>query len=299
MDENQVQSEHLILVPSPNLPRHPPKIFIRTPALAHTHILTPEPRLSEHSKALRRMEREAKAKQKEIIDSQNIQQPQQLSEPTHPQPSSLSHPVQSSNSASSAFPSSAPPPGVPVALPPAPVVPSSYRRSSLPKLDPIHMGGGPPPAHHTHSGSIPNASAISPSHTHPQPPPSATSLVHSPFELRYSQPPQTAHSSGSFHDIKPGTAGGESADDSTPGDMEDNIYPARIVDRETKRQSYFRTILNPSSNGTHQSRRPKEVPTRAPTPPPRSANVDLNIRDPIAAGILDEQMAIWLLEQCV
>lgn len=81
--------------------------------------------------------------------------------------------------------------------------------------------------------------------------------------------------------------------------MEDNIYPARIVDRETKRQSYFRTILNPSSNGAHQSRRPKEVPTRAPTPPPRSANVDLNVRDPITAGILDEQTAVWLLDQCV
>jgi hypothetical protein len=239
------------------------------------------------------MEREAKAKQKEI-DSQNLQQPQQLSEPAHPQPSSLP-----SSSASSAFPSSAPPAGVPVALPPAPVVPSSYHRSSPPKLDPIHMGGGPPPTHHTHSGSIANASAISPSHSQPQPPPSATSLVHSPFELRYSQPPpQTAHSTSSFHDTKPGTAGGESAEDSTP-DMEDNIYPARIVDRETKRQSYFRTILNPPSNGTHQSRRPKEVPTRAPTPPPRSANVDLNVRDPITAGILDESMAVWLLEQCV
>ena len=243
------------------------------------------------------MEREAKAKQKDI-DSQNIQQPQQLSEPAHPQPPSLPLPVQSSaqpsSSATSAFPSSAPPPG----LPPAPVVPSSYPRSSPPKLDTIHMGGGPLPGHHTHSGSIPNASAISPSHSHPQPPQSATSLVHSPFELRYSQPPQTAHSTGSFHDTKPGTAGGESADDSTP-DMEDNIYPARIVDRETKRQSYFRTILNPSSNGAHQSRRPKEVPTRAPTPPPRSANVDLNVRDPITAGILDEQTAVWLLDQCV
>jgi len=240
------------------------------------------------------MEREAKAKQKEM-ESQNIQQLQRLSEPAHPQPSSLPHPVpsQPSSSASSVFPSSTLPPG----LPPAPVVPSSYRRSSPPKLDPIHMGGGPPPAHHTHNGSIPNASAISPSHSHPQPPHSATSLVHSPFELRYSHPPQTAHSTGSFHETKPGAAGGESADDSTP-DMED-IYPARIVDRETKRQSYFRTILNPSSNGTHQSRRPKEVPTRAPTPPPRSANVDLNVRDPIAAGILDEQAAVWLLEQCV
>jgi len=80
--------------------------------------------------------------------------------------------------------------------------------------------------------------------------------------------------------------------------MED-VFPARIVDRETKRQIYFRTILNPSTKGIHQSRRPKEVPTRAPTPPPRSANVDFNVRDPIAAGILDEQMAVWLLEQCV
>ena len=91
---------------------------------------------------------------------------------------------------------SVPPAGVPVALLPAPVVPSSYHhRSSPPKLDPIHMGAvGHPPLHHTHSGSIGNASAISPSHSHSQqqPPPSATSIVHSPFELRYSQlPPQT------------------------------------------------------------------------------------------------------------
>ena len=245
------------------------------------------------------MEREAKAKQKDI-DTQNLQQPHQLPSPAHPQPSSVPLPVPSSNqppvSASSAFPPSVPPAGI-VALPPAPVVPSNYHRSSPPKLDPIHMGGGHPTAHHTHSGSIGNASAISPSHS--QQPHSATSLVHSPFELRYSQPPpQTSHSTSSFHDTKPSTARGESADDSAP-DMEDNIYPARIVDRETKRQSYFRTILNPSSNGIHQSRRPKEVPTRAPTPPPRSANVDLNVRDPITAGILDEQTAVWLLDQCV
>lgn len=272
------------------------------------HILTtPAPRLSEHSKALRRMEREAKAKQKDV-DTQNLQQPQQLPSPPHPQ-SSVPLPVpsstQPSSATSSAFPPSVPPAGVPgppgpVALPPAPVVPSSYHRSSPPKLDPIHMGGGLPPAHHTHThtGSIGNASAISPSHSQPQPPLSATSLVQSPFDLRYSQPPpQTAHSTSSFHDTKPGTAGGESADDSTP-DMEDNIYPARIVDRETKRLSYFRTILNPS-NGALHSRRPKEAPTRAPTPPPRSANVDLNVRDPITAGILDEQTAVWLLDQCV
>ena len=254
------------------------------------------------------MEREAKAKQKEIVaqhPQQHPQHPQQLPSPAHPQPSSGPLPVPSSASASSAFPPSVPPAGVPVALPPAPVVPSSYHhRSSPPKLDPIHMGAaGHPPLHHAHSGSIGNASAISPSHSHSQqqqqPPPSATSLVHSPFELRYSQPPpQTSHSTGSYHETKPSTARGESADDSAP-DMEDNIYPARIVDRETKRQSYFRTILNPSSNGNHQSRRPKEVPTRAPTPPPRSANVDLNVRDPITSGILDEQTAVWLLEQCV
>jgi hypothetical protein len=259
------------------------------------------------------MEREAKAKQKDI-DVPNLQQPQQLPSPAHPLPSSVPHPhplpvpspTAQASAASAAFPPSAPPPppGLSGALPPAPVVPSSYRRASPPKLEPIHMGGGPPPLHphHTHNGSIGNASAISPLHSQPQPPLSATSIVHSPFDLRYSQPPQTAHSATSFHDIKPGTAGGESADDSTP-DMEDNIYPARIVDKEKEkqrqRQNYFRTILNPSSNEPHQPHRPKEVPTRAPTPPPKSANIDLNVRDPIAAGVLDEQMAVWLLDQCV
>jgi len=92
----------------------------------------------------------------------------------------------------------------------------------------------------------------------------------------------------------------ESLGESTP-DADDAIYPARVVDKETKRHSFFRTILNPTDTAestTAPGERPKNEIERAQAAlsPSRPIILDPNVQDPIAVGLLDEQEAKVLFD---
>ena len=92
----------------------------------------------------------------------------------------------------------------------------------------------------------------------------------------------------------------DSLGESTP-DADDQIYPARVVDKESKRHSFFRTILNPpdtSSNPNAPGEPPKTDAerARATMSPSRPIVLDPNVQDPIAVGLLDEQEAKVLFD---
>ncbi|PVG02850.1 hypothetical protein CPB86DRAFT_548759 [Serendipita vermifera] len=92
----------------------------------------------------------------------------------------------------------------------------------------------------------------------------------------------------------------ESMGESTP-DADDGIYPARVVDRESKRHSFFRTILNPLENSDPPAA-PGEKPksdaekARALLPTSRPVVLDPNVQDPIELGLLDENEAKFLFD---
>jgi hypothetical protein len=91
----------------------------------------------------------------------------------------------------------------------------------------------------------------------------------------------------------------DSLGESTP-DADDAIYPARVVDKESKRHSFFRTILNPDTgeSSTTAGEPPKTDAERAQATlsPSRPIVLDPNVRDPIAIGLLDEQEAKVLFD---
>ena len=92
----------------------------------------------------------------------------------------------------------------------------------------------------------------------------------------------------------------DSLGESTP-DADDAIYPARVVDKESKRHSFFRTILNPPDTGEN-STAPGEPPktdaerAQATLSPSRPIVLDANVQDPITIGLLDEQEAKVLFD---
>jgi hypothetical protein len=92
----------------------------------------------------------------------------------------------------------------------------------------------------------------------------------------------------------------DSMGESTP-DADDGIYPARVVDRESKRHSFFRTILNPLEN-SEPPVAPGEKPksdaekARALLPNSRAIVLDPNVQDPISLGLLDENEAKFLFD---
>ncbi|KAG8822965.1 hypothetical protein FRC17_009437 [Serendipita sp. 399] len=98
----------------------------------------------------------------------------------------------------------------------------------------------------------------------------------------------------------------DSVEESTP-DADENIYPARVVDKETKRHSFFGTILNPTNanegtNGIVGERSIKadvmdpNYAVRGRGGPSRPIVWDPNVQDPIAAGLLDEKEAKVLFD---
>jgi hypothetical protein len=92
----------------------------------------------------------------------------------------------------------------------------------------------------------------------------------------------------------------DSIGESTP-DADDAIYPLRVVDKETKRHSFFHTILNPttmSERGSAAGDRQKIEAERAQSTHsvPRPIIMDPNVQDPITVGLLDEQEAKVLFD---
>jgi hypothetical protein len=91
----------------------------------------------------------------------------------------------------------------------------------------------------------------------------------------------------------------EDDDDKEPSD--DGLFPARLLARENRRNSFFRTILNPAE--AEGGRSPDD---QKPSIDNRQASVASNItsilpiipepKDPIAAGLMDEAQAKVLFD---
>ena len=81
----------------------------------------------------------------------------------------------------------------------------------------------------------------------------------------------------------------------------DDPFPARVVDKESKRHSFFRTILNPSDKGENSAAHGERSKTdaeraQAALSPARPIVLDPNVQDPITIGLLDEQEAKVLFD---
>lgn len=90
---------------------------------------------------------------------------------------------------------------------------------------------------------------------------------------------------------------------------EENIFPAKLIQKEQRKNSFLKTILNPEPYDPTTSRPPSERShtvddTRARSPhvprhtsPPASALLGLQtLQDPVAAGIMDERRAEILFD---
>lgn len=81
-------------------------------------------------------------------------------------------------------------------------------------------------------------------------------------------------------------------DDNEPGD--DGMFPAKLIKRENKRNSFFRTILNPEHDGPIVS--PSSRTNTGNSDSLRVAPIPDDLRDPITAGIIDEAEAAVIFE---
>ncbi|CAG7846637.1 SubName: Full=Uncharacterized protein {ECO:0000313/EMBL:CCA72378.1} [Serendipita indica DSM 11827] len=253
--------------------------------------------LSEHSKMLRRLEREMKAKAKEA----GVAPP--------PKPKAAAAAASAATTASSS--TSAPPP-----------IQTSYKQSvpaSVPGAGPVAQSTQQPP-HELVSSDLPHHSASSLNSGSSGMGSTPTQAYEMPFQVQYPssdarQQQQQLNAALERHSSVLDRQGsvehgamerGDSMEESTP-DADDAIYPARVVDKETKRHStFFRTILNPpdSNPGNNHGEASKSDAERGVqvTLPPRPIVLDPNVQDPIAVGLLDEQEAkvlfdLWVLSQ--
>lgn len=237
----------------------------------------PGSKLSEHSKMLRRLEREMKAKGKDAASGAATNKSSNSASASTTGPRTSLPPLHGSNKNGGPAPPSHQPPPIQTSYKPQQqqqVVQSVQQLQQQPPLDLI-------PSDHPHShGSGSSGVGSTPTHVYDM-----------PFQVTYpsSDTRQTERDNNSI--------GGE---ESTP-DADDAIYPARVVDRETKRHSFFRTILNPSDT-SDRANVPGEPPktdaerAQANFSPSRPIVLDANVQDPIAVGLLDEQEARVLFD---
>lgn len=219
---------------------------------------------------LRRLERESKAKVKE--QQQPLQSPQQ-----HPQ----HHQQQASTSTIAATPVQPPPIQTAYNVQPQP--------ATVPPTVTATTAAGIPPA------QPPLDILTSSEHYNPSSLHSGSSGVGSTPTQVYQMPLQVTYPSSEARQTDRDSIG-----DSTP-DADDAIFPARVVDRESKRQSFFRTILNPTDgaeSATVAGERPKNEMERVQMTPSPSRPIiyDPNVQDPITLGLLDEQEAKVLFD---
>ncbi|KAL0578260.1 hypothetical protein V5O48_003755 [Marasmius crinis-equi] len=83
-------------------------------------------------------------------------------------------------------------------------------------------------------------------------------------------------------------------EDDEPGRTEDNIFPAKLIRRENRRHSFFRTILNPEES-------PAPGPSSARSTSPLSQSNALTLgssgdTDPVSSGLMDEEQAKVLFD---
>jgi hypothetical protein len=79
-------------------------------------------------------------------------------------------------------------------------------------------------------------------------------------------------------------------EDEEPERNDDNIYPAKLIRRENRRNSFFRTILNPQD-----APGPEPSPSRGSLSPPHAPAAS-GLADPVSAGIMDEEQARLLFD---
>ncbi|KAJ3849259.1 fungal-specific transcription factor domain-containing protein [Lentinula lateritia] len=82
-------------------------------------------------------------------------------------------------------------------------------------------------------------------------------------------------------------------DDSASDRAEDNIFPANFIQRERRRNSFFRTILNPEDAPASG---PSSVRGSETYSPPQSPAAPAGLNDPVSAGIVDEGLAKVLFD---
>ncbi|KAJ4488274.1 protein priB [Lentinula aciculospora] len=82
-------------------------------------------------------------------------------------------------------------------------------------------------------------------------------------------------------------------DDSASDRAEDNIFPANFIQRERRRNSFFRTILNPEDTPASG---PSSVRGSESYSPPQTPAAPAGLSDPVSAGIVDEELAKVLFD---
>ncbi|KAF5391848.1 hypothetical protein D9757_001625 [Collybiopsis confluens] len=84
-------------------------------------------------------------------------------------------------------------------------------------------------------------------------------------------------------------------EDDSPSERADSIFPADLLQREHKRNSFFRTILNPEVSEAPATG-PSSVRGSETYSPPQTPAVSSGLSDPVSAGILDEELAKVLFD---
>ncbi|KAF5372913.1 hypothetical protein D9758_001761 [Tetrapyrgos nigripes] len=79
-------------------------------------------------------------------------------------------------------------------------------------------------------------------------------------------------------------------DDDDEHERSDDVYPAKLIRRENRRNSFFRTILNPQDTPG-----PEPSPSRGSLSPLHASNGS-GLCDPVSAGIMDEEQARVLFD---
>ncbi|KAI9510384.1 fungal-specific transcription factor domain-containing protein [Russula earlei] len=105
--------------------------------------------------------------------------------------------------------------------------------------------------------------------------------------------PPASYDGDERHDIKLRSATDEEENESEG--KPDGMFPADLIRRENQRHSFFKTILNPSHENPATSLR-SDRSNSSRSPPAASTSVPPTLRDPVAAGILDESNAKVLFD---
>ncbi|CAL1703835.1 unnamed protein product [Somion occarium] len=129
---------------------------------------------------------------------------------------------------------------------------------------------------------------------------------HTDLLLPTPYPSMTQDASSLNQYSRPTSSGGVGAEDDDDTDKSgDNIFPAQLIRKESERNSFFKTILNPTDSdphSPHQSSSGGSVSQASSTTtrsPSASSHHDYNgrlglfpgLRDPVAAGLIEEKDA--------
>ncbi|KAF8892684.1 fungal-specific transcription factor domain-containing protein [Infundibulicybe gibba] len=104
----------------------------------------------------------------------------------------------------------------------------------------------------------------------------------------------TTYQNGRYTASSAGSRTMDMDEDEEDADRNDeDVFPAKLIRRENRRNSFFRTILNPEetpADNAHISR------SNSYTPPHRVAPIPAGLEDPITAGLINEEEAQVLFD---